>query len=243
MADENEENKEELPKVAEEHLIKDADIQELKETVQKEEEQLEHIHQDEQKIERKLTRHEQKELERKKREDEHRKAELERVHKKQTKKIVTWFIIIVVLAGIGWWVVETIRNAEPPYMPAPGHYHALLDMEVCGKKVDLPRVPPGQGHFGTALLHTHDDNIVHVEGQAFKKEEIMLGRFMDAIGVPFAENQLFDKHNGDVCEEGGKPGKLKMFVNDKPNNDFRNYVILSTEDAQQQVIKLVFAPE
>ncbi len=71
-----------------------------------------------------------------------------------------------------------------------------------------------------------------------KKEDATLGAFFDAIGVTFTNESIMEVKNDDLCN--GKPGKLKMFVNDKPRRDFRDYLIAETRDPQDQMIKLVF---
>ena len=90
-------------------------------------------------------------------------------------------------------------------------------------------------------MHTHDDNTLHIEGLIQKKEDIVLGLFFDVIEVPFDKDRIMDVKNGDLCD--GKPGVLKMYVNDQPRTDFRDYVPVAVEDARKQVIKLVFEPE
>ena len=65
----------------------------------------------------------------------------------------------------------------------PVHWHATVDITVCGDKVDLPRIPAGQGHLGASLLHTHDDNVIHVEGAVSRAEDITVGKFFQSIGL------------------------------------------------------------
>ena len=134
---------------------------------------------------------------------------------------------------IAGFFVYGVLTAEPPYTQGQVHWHSKVDIEICGKKIDLPRIPYGQGHLGSAVLHTHDDNVAHIEGQIIKKEDASLGKFMDLIGVKFLETQIFDKKNGDECE--GIPGSLKMFVNGERSDEFRNHVLKDGEE-----IKIVF---
>ena len=65
--------------------------------------------------------------------------------------------------------------------------------------------------------------------------------FFDAIDVLLGNDRIMDFKNGDLCD--GKPGVLKMYVNDKPRKDFGDYVPFATGDARKQVIKFVFEPE
>ena len=164
------------------------------------------------------------------------------------KKLITWMIILVIAAGIGYMVWNSGFKYSNYYVKQPFHWHASIEIEVCGEQRDLPRAPASttQLHGGpflgkSALRHTHDDNVYHTEGLRLKdKEETALGLFMDDIGVPFSETRIFEKRNGDVCENTDSAGTVQMFVNGKPNTEFRDYVVEPTPKADDQVIRIVF---
>ncbi len=193
-----------------------------------------------------LSGHQKRELKKKEREAEEKEKETEQ-GKSQKKKnflgiTITLLILILFAVGIGW----LFTNKTETYTDTEVHWHALVDIEICGEHRDLPLADDGdlvhgKTFKGTHLMHTHDDNTIHIEGLIQKKEDIGLGNFFDAIEVPFDKDKILDVKNGDLCE--GKPGTLKMYVNDKPRDDFREYVPFATGDARKQVIKLVFAPE
>lgn len=143
--------------------------------------------------------------------------------KKQIKRYLIWGMVLLAVLGLGYWFYSTTRNYEGAYTKGDVHWHADLKMSICGAFRDLPRVGIGEHHKGLPLLHTHDDNVIHVEGQIFKKEDVSLGTFMDAIGVPFSETELLDKKNGDACPDGSV-GKVQMFLNGQPSTQFRNYI-------------------
>ncbi len=84
--------------------------------------------------------------------------------------------------------------------------------------------PKGEHHLGLPLLHTHEDQLIHIEGQIWKKEDIMFGAYMDAINVPFSEDHILDFANGNQCNDG-KLNKVHMFVNSKESLEFRQYII------------------
>lgn len=88
--------------------------------------------------------------------------------------------------------------------------------------------------MGNNLLHIHSapDNFIHIEGRVYSTDEIKLGKFFDVININFNKDQIFDKKNGDLCNN--KPGKLKMLVNDIENSEFRDYII---KDKDKIVIK------
>jgi len=193
-----------------------------------------------------LSSHEKREMQRKTREESHEQKEEEQEKKEQKKQ---YFWIIAVLIGliafaviVGWF----FTHKEETYTDREVHWHAYVDISLCGEHKDLPKSESGDTVHGKSfkgihLLHTHDDNIIHIEGLINKKEDIALGRFMDVIEVPFDKDRIMDKKNGDLCD--GKPGVLKMYVNDQPRTDFRDYVPFAATDARKQIIKLVFAPE
>ena len=149
--------------------------------------------------------------------------------------------LIVIAIGIGYMMT----HKPSTYTDRQVHWHALVEISVCGVRRDLPRadsseIVHGESFKGTPLMHSHDDNTIHIEGLIQKKEDIALGKFFDTIGVPFDRDRFMEVKNGDPCE--GKSGTWKMFVNDQPRTDFREYVPVATEDGNKQVIKLVFAP-
>ncbi len=187
--------------------------------------------------EKKLSAHEMQELKRKQREEEEQKIVGEKRRKKLFKRVLVYGIIILIVGGLGFWFYKAFQGTSA-YTKGQVHWHVLLDIEICGEKRDLPRVPPGLSHLGSALLHTHDDNTIHVEGTVRKEEDVKLGKFFDAINAEFDKDKIMDKKNGDLCD--GKAGSVKMFVNDAENNEFRDYIIKDTFDAKKQVIKIVF---
>ncbi len=194
-----------------------------------------------------LSAHEKREHQKKTREEAHEKKEAEQ-ELKQQKKNYFWMaftiIFLIAFAGaIGWLFTHKKEN----YTDRPVHWHALLDVEICGEKRDI-RGGKTSGNmadsamYGPPLLHHHNDNTIHIEGQIIKKEDIALGNFFDGIDIPFDKDKIMDKKNGDLCPDG-RPGVLKMYVNDQPRTDFRDYIPLAVEDARKQVVKLVFEPE
>src|SRR3989344_6693070 len=140
--------------------------------------------------------------------------------------------LVAIAIGIGY----LMTHKPATYTDHQVHWHALVDISICGEHRDLPRAKAGsqvhgQNYLGVPLMHTHDDNTIHMEGLIQKKEDISLGRFFDVISVPFDKDKLMDVKNGDLCD--GKPGVLNMFVNGQPRTDFRDYILASTEDAQK----------
>jgi len=185
-----------------------------------------------------LTGHQRREI-RKKEKDESTKQKEESEKKSERKKSVFNLVLIVAVlvafaAGMGW----LLTNKEETYTDRDVHWHTLLDINICGEQRNLPHAK-SEGPHG--VLHTHDDNTIHVEGRIMKEEDIALGKFFDLMDVPFDKDKIMDVENGDLCD--GKPGVLKMYVNDQPRDDFRDYIPFATTDSRKQVIKFVFASE
>lgn len=181
-----------------------------------------------------LSKHERRELEKQKQEEQKQLQQHAQDSKKALKKKIVWAIVAVAVVALIYWGFTAIKNMPKPYTSTEVHWHALVDIELCGKKTDLPRVGAGAHHRGMPLLHTHDDNKIHIEGQIFKREDIALGKFMDAVGAKFSNETIMEHRNGDKCPDG-KEGTVKMFVNGIPNNEFRDWV-----PRDNDVVKIVF---
>ena len=161
------------------------------------------------------------------------------------KTAYTWVIILIIFISIGYC---TYRITQPSSdntggeLIKGGHWHAKIDVLLCGEQKNLPFNLPGQSHRGLPTLHSHDDNKMHIEteGKVVNKKDITLGKFMDAVGVPFSATQLMDKKNGDSCP-GTTPGSVKMYVNGQPNTLFRDYVPNLVPDEQMDTIKIEFS--
>jgi len=195
-----------------------------------------------------LTPHQRREQRKKERGDVQKQKE-ELIERKQSQKNYLWIgisitILVVFAVGVMWM----LKNKPETYTDREVHWHATFELEICGERMDLPckKVGSGQVHgksfCGMVLMHHHDDNTMHIEGLIQNKEDIFLGNFFDEIGVPFAKDRILEYRNGDECPDG-RPGVLKMYVNDQPRDDFREFVPFATGDARKQVIRLVFGPE
>ncbi len=186
-------------------------------------------------MEAEISKHEQKQQERDMREQQFAEAREQQLRQQRRKLILYWGIFFVIVGAFGYWTYSYYGNA-PSFSGGNVHWHTQLEMEICGKKIDLPRVAPGAHMRGTGILHTHDDNIIHVEGYVSHPNDVLLGRFMDAVGVKFFDKEFFDRKEGDACD--GKPGKVKMWLNGEPSTLFREY---SARDGD--IVKINFEPE
>jgi hypothetical protein len=101
----------------------------------------------------------------------------------------------------------------------PVHWHADFEIYVCGKRVELKDPQGFSNKIGTATLHEHNDNRIHLEGVALKMSDASLGRFFSVIGGYLTENALSVPVNGGVLSvasgdrcPGQEEGVLQVFV-------------------------------
>lgn len=169
-----------------------------------------------------LSEHDQRKLERMQKEEARAEEIASRERKKKLKRSVIWGVVILLVGSMLWLGYSGYKNKPQSYTSGQVHWHALVNIELCGQKEDLMHTKSST-MVSPMLTHTHGDNKIHIEGQIFRKEDIALGKFMDGINVPFSGTKIKDKQNGNKCPDG-TVGTVKMFVNDQPNTEFRNYV-------------------
>lgn len=177
-----------------------------------------------------LSRHERQALRREQREEEQRKRIEEAQRVKTRKKFIIYGILAVVVVGLGFLVVRAFSSpGSGPYTSGPVHWHAGLFVEKCGVPFELPR-PAGGGHdVGSPLLHTHEDQLIHIEGKVWKKEEIMLGTYVKTIGV---DDEVLTE--GESCS--GAPAVWRMTVNEKESSEFGSYVIKDKDEIKLELV-------
>lgn len=184
--------------------------------------------------EQEISKHAHKELEKQRREGEQRLKE-ELISKKQkTKNIIILSVVLLLIAGAVYYFSDNFKPKQA-YIPVQVHWHAPVELFVCEQARNDLKVLGVKEHVGSPALHTHGDGVIHLEpaGPVFNKEEINLGAFFDSVGLKFSSTELLDKKNGDKCND--KEGKVKMFVNDQENNEFRSF---NFKDGDR--IKIVF---
>lgn len=173
-----------------------------------------------------LSKHELKELKKQEKEDQNKLEESKKENQKLKKNIIKYSIIGVILVVVIYlfFRISSAPKIEP-YTKGPVHWHAELRVFICGEKISVPKeLPQGEHHLGLPLLHTHADGLIHIEGQIWKKEDITLGAYMNAINVPFSNDTIMEYKNDGMCNDG-KSNKIKMLVNGEENLEYRNYVV------------------
>ncbi len=147
------------------------------------------------------------------------------------KKIA--FILIAVpialstiyLAGATVWLNISSESGGPI------HWHADYEIWACGEKMELADPTGFENKVGTATVHEHNDNRIHIEGVLAKIENAKLANYFAAVGGEFSETKislptnagLKTFSNGNLCN--GTPGKIFMFVNGKANKEFENHIL------------------
>lgn len=185
-----------------------------------------------------MTRHERRRL---------KKLERERAAAKEGRGMrihgahIVGLIVAVSVVGAAVYGVRHLVKTTPPatYTAGPVHWHAKIELSVCGEARDLPGPKDGR-MVGNRLYHHHGDNTWHIEDRIISRDDIKLGRFFDEHEIPFDRDRLMEKRNGDSCKEGGPAGQVKMFVNGAANSEFRDFVGKYTPNAADTVIKIVF---
>ncbi len=93
------------------------------------------------------------------------------------------------------------------------HIHPTLKITICGDEIKLPY------NTGTSDVHTHTNtSILHIEAK-----NISLGDFLKLIDLNFNNSCIDSYCNGDKCPNN-KIGTLKMYVNERENNEFDRYI-------------------
>ncbi len=142
---------------------------------------------------------------------------------KTTKNII--ILIFVLLILFGFYKLVTNAKDTQPYTVGKIHWHANFDVYLCGERQEFTKgYDFEEDRIGTLQLHTHNDNVIHIEDRVIKKEDIALGRFFDIIRIPFDNDKIMNKKNGDICPNTEKSGSVSMYVNGVENDEYRNFV-------------------
>jgi len=162
---------------------------------------------------------------------------------RRSGRVFVWIIAAIaalgmaVLLGYGVWYYKAsgVEQHGVELKERPGfravHLHAALYIAVCGQERKVPV------NRGTALLHTHRDaNRIHIEGAIAGPQDVTLGKFMEALDVPFGRDYVFEVRNGSACPDG-QSGTWKMSVNGVQGEEFGSYAINDSD-----VIELRFNP-
>ena len=143
------------------------------------------------------------------------------------KKVLFFLIVIPTLATTIFIAGSTIYLNIISSSGGPVHWHAQYEVWDCGEELDLVDPQGFSNRIGTATLHEHNDNWIHLEGVVIEEEDANLGNFMNAIGGNITSDSyqfpttkgLSVRHNGDNCPDGSE-GTMQVFVYHTENNIF-----------------------
>ena len=148
-------------------------------------------------------------------------------------------VVAVIIAVIGLSLLldddGTVRAPEDgdptARWPTRGdHWHAALDIWICGEAQDaVPGFPGG--------VHTHSDGFIHIHPMEPDEEGpgASLSRFFEYGGGALTHDRLqvpgsSSVHNiGDTCPDG-TPGTIKVWVNGQRIDDFPVYIPQDGDD-------------
>jgi len=150
-----------------------------------------------------------------------------RKDKKEVEKIKKLLFVSILLVTIFFSLfifISTLTTNMQSWTRGPVHWHADLNIEICGEEFLLPSSKGWQNKVGTNLLHTHNDNRMHIEGVIMEREDATLGKFLGEQGIPFSSEQIADMKNGYLCNDG-LPGKVQLYVNGEKNLEYEDYLI------------------
>ncbi|MEK6943506.1 MAG: hypothetical protein AABX00_05575 [Nanoarchaeota archaeon] len=171
-------------------------------------------------------------------------------HKKMseiTKKIVYWLVAGVAILVTVYMIIVTLHLNVISLSKGPVHWHADYEVWACDTEIKLPSPTGLSNKQGVALLHSHDDNRIHVEGVIMDNIQASLGAYFYAVGgslsgdgfaFPTEEGAVI-MHEGDLCN--GQLGHLYTFVNGNLISNPDDYVIAPQEKVPPgDKIKIIF---
>ncbi len=127
-----------------------------------------------------------------------------------------------ITVSLPWYlrIWHFFTSSTPPERKAI-HWHSQLNISICGTPYHLPLeagdLNKQHTHNSTSKLHLH----AMVKDE--RSDELRLGNLFEQLSIPFNSTCLADYCNGDPCPDG-KQGMLTMTVNNKPNQEFDNYL-------------------
>jgi hypothetical protein len=177
------------------------------------------------------TRHERREAKRLAREAGREARETVKEQAQRKRSIATYVVIGLIALAFAVVVIRLLANREPVYVRGSVHWHTKVQLELCGQRLDLPCLQESSGTVhgkdfcGTHEFHHHHDNVIHMEGAFPRREDAYLGRFFDAIGMPFSETQLWNWTDGMTCPNATTPGKVRFLLNGRESSAWRNHTV------------------
>ncbi|MBI2109345.1 MAG: hypothetical protein HYT93_04220 [Parcubacteria group bacterium] len=138
--------------------------------------------------------------------------------KNSSKAIFFLLISIVIITTTVYIIIGTVTLIQSSPTKGPVHWHADFRIFNCGTELNLLDPDGLSNKIGTALVHEHGDNRVHIEGISETENTASLENFWSAIGG-FLDNNMMriptnggiiEMKNGNLCE--GREAVLQAFL-------------------------------
>lgn len=147
------------------------------------------------------------------------------------KKLLFWSIALPVMLATLYLAGHTIYLNITSVTRGPVHWHADYEVWVCGEQHFLKDPHGLNNRIGTAVLHEHNDERIHIEGVIDNLHHVDLGSYFESIDGGLADDELaypstngtIDVKNNDHCTDGST-GTLKVYVNGRRISHPADYV-------------------
>lgn len=135
------------------------------------------------------------------------------------KRVLFSLIVVPIIATTLFITGSTLYLNFQSSSGGPVHWHAQYEIWDCGQKLELADPERFSNKVGTATLHEHNDDWIHLEGVVVDSNEASLGTFFKAVGGEITDDSfkfpsdsgLVNRHDGDLCPDGLE-GTLQVFV-------------------------------
>ncbi|MBX4212493.1 hypothetical protein KW787_03515 [Candidatus Pacearchaeota archaeon] len=146
------------------------------------------------------------------------------------KNMMFWLMVIPTVLASLYLAGHTVYQNVTSETHGPVHWHADYQVIVCGENLELIHSHFPNNKIGSPLLHSHDDNRIHIEGVVKSLDDISLGNYFSVIGGHLnstnlqypTEKGIVEVNNGDLC--AGNPSTLKVYVNGKMIDNPNGYI-------------------
>lgn len=135
------------------------------------------------------------------------------------KRILFATITIPIILTTLFMVGSTLFLNFKSISGGPVHWHAAYEIWDCGAQIELSNPEGISNKVGSATLHEHNDNWIHLEGVVIEEDQASLGNYFKVVGgrltddgfeLPTSDG-LISRQNGDTCSNG-EEGNLQVFV-------------------------------
>ncbi len=140
-------------------------------------------------------------------------------------------ISVPILLATAYFVAATAYLDYRSWSGGPVHWHADYEIWACGQEYVLAHSRGLDNKVGTPLVHTHDDERIHVEGVLLSPEQASLGNYFSEVGGQFngttltlpTDNGTVTWQDGDACD--GRAARWYVFVDGRLMPDASSYRI------------------